>query len=60
MHKLNTGAARRNFGRSHTERYQNCAEYRATCIANGTPEWLVFHGSGNTSRLDGAMGDQWP
>ncbi len=60
MNKLNKGASNRNLGRSHTERYQNCSEYRAECIANGTPERLVFHGSGHTARLDGQMGDQWP
>ena len=60
MHKLNKGASRRQLSRSHTERYQNYPEYRAESIANGTPEWLVFHGSGHTCRIDGLMGDQWP
>ena len=48
--------------RSHTERYRDSADYRATCAAktpHPTPEWLVY-ASGKTAREDGESGDEFP
>ena len=63
MHKLNQ-ACRRRFATdghlSHTQRFREDAGCRADSIRRGVPVWLVFHSSGNTSRLDGEDGDQWP
>ncbi len=63
MAHLNKGARKQIKGegayRSHTERYRADLGYRAKMIQQGVPEWLVFKSTGDTSRLDGALGDQW-
>ena len=62
-HGLNKSARKQIKGpgayRSHTERYRADLAYRANMIAQNVPEWLVFHSTGHTSRLDGVKGDQW-
>jgi hypothetical protein len=63
MDKLNKGAKKQIKGlgayRSHTERYRADLGDRANMIAQNVPEWLVFHKTGHTSRLDGEKEDQW-
>ncbi len=46
--------------RSHRERYRADPAYRQHMERNGTPEWLVFHTTVYTSKIDGTVGDQWP
>ena len=60
MKKVNRGAVRREKHRSHTDRYLEEPEHQADCIRQGTPEWLVFHSTGHTSRRDGQKGDEFP
>ncbi len=63
MHKLNSSCRRRfklDGHLSHTQRYREDLAYQEDCIDRGVPEWLVFHSTGHTSRLDGRKGDQWP
>ena len=60
MKKLNQACVRRKKHRSHTERYREDDEYRAEMVQKGVPEWLVFHSTGHTFRLDVEAGDQWP
>ncbi len=60
MKKLNQACKRRGEHCSHTHRFREDDGYRADMINRGVPEWLVFHSTGHTFRLDGEDGDQWP
>ena len=61
MHQRNKSAKRRACA-SHTLRYRNDTEYRIACEGHipPTPEWLAFHSTGHTSRLDGKPGVEFP
>ena len=55
IHKMNKSGIKAGYT-SHTAHYQGDATFRAQCVRNGTPEWLVYN-NGETARADGQLGD---